>query len=110
MHAPMHASPFCGAAAMTLRSSSSHEEGVIRDWSINTKHLSGDAEGNVRKLHGVLSTNAGYQHHLELDGPHPPVCLRVTKPVERHNRELASSRPRSTLTAASRTPRSRDPW
>jgi len=26
---------------------------VIRDWSINTTHFSGDAEGNVRKLHGV---------------------------------------------------------
>jgi len=38
---------------MILRSSSSHEEGVIRDWSINTKHFSGDAAGNVKKLHGV---------------------------------------------------------
>ncbi len=37
---------------MILRSSSSHEEGVIRDWSINTKHFSGDADGNVKKLHG----------------------------------------------------------
>jgi glutamate synthase (NADPH/NADH) small chain len=38
---------------MILRTSSSHEEGVIRDWSINTKRFSGDAQGNVRKLHGV---------------------------------------------------------
>jgi len=38
---------------MILRSSSSHEEGVQRDWSVNTKALSGDADGNVRKLHGV---------------------------------------------------------
>ena len=38
---------------MILRSSSSHEEGVIRDWSINTKKFSGDADGNVKKLHGV---------------------------------------------------------
>jgi glutamate synthase (NADPH/NADH) small chain len=38
---------------MILRTSSSHEEGVIRDWSINTKRFSGDASGNVRKLHGV---------------------------------------------------------
>src|SRR5881398_1578551 len=38
---------------MILRSSSSHEEGVIRDWSINTKCFSGDAHGNVKKLHGV---------------------------------------------------------
>jgi glutamate synthase (NADPH/NADH) small chain len=38
---------------MTLRSSSSHEEGVARDWSINTKHFSGDEHGNVKKLHAV---------------------------------------------------------
>jgi glutamate synthase (NADPH/NADH) small chain len=38
---------------MILRTSSSHEEGVIRDWSINTNHFSGDERGNVKKLHGV---------------------------------------------------------
>jgi glutamate synthase (NADPH/NADH) small chain len=38
---------------MVLRSSSSHEEGVQRDWSISTKSFSGDAAGNVRMLHGV---------------------------------------------------------
>jgi glutamate synthase (NADPH/NADH) small chain len=38
---------------MILRTSSSHEEGVIRDFSINTKRFSGDEKGNVRKLHGV---------------------------------------------------------
>jgi glutamate synthase (NADPH) small chain len=38
---------------MILRTSSSHEEGVTRDWSINTTRFSGDADGNVRKLHGV---------------------------------------------------------
>ncbi len=38
---------------MILRSSSSHEEGVQRDWSVNTKAFSGDAAGNVRKLHGI---------------------------------------------------------
>ncbi len=37
---------------MILRSSSSHEEGVIRDWSINTRHFSGE-NGEVRKLHGI---------------------------------------------------------
>jgi glutamate synthase (NADPH/NADH) small chain len=37
---------------MILRTSSSHEEGVIRDWSINTKKFSG-ANGQVQKLHGV---------------------------------------------------------
>ncbi len=38
---------------MILRTSSSHEEGVKRDWSINTKSFSGDADGNVKKLHAV---------------------------------------------------------
>lgn len=38
---------------MVLRTSSSHEEGVIRDWSVNTKFFSGDEHGNVKKLHGV---------------------------------------------------------
>ncbi len=38
---------------MILRSSSSHEEGVTRDWSINTKSFSGDAHGHVKKLHAV---------------------------------------------------------
>jgi len=38
---------------MILRTSSSHEEGVQRDWSINTKRFSGDEHGNVKKLHGV---------------------------------------------------------
>jgi len=37
---------------MILRTSSSHEEGVIRDWSINTRHFSGNG-GRVEKLHGV---------------------------------------------------------
>jgi len=38
---------------MILRTSSSHEEGVIRDWSVNTKRFTGDGAGNVRKLHGM---------------------------------------------------------
>ena len=38
---------------MTLRTSSSHEEGVAREWSINTKRFSGDEHGNVKKLHAV---------------------------------------------------------
>jgi len=37
---------------MILRTSSSHEEGVMRDWSINTKRFSGE-DGVVKKLHGV---------------------------------------------------------
>ena len=38
---------------MIMRSSSSHEEGAERDWSINTVRFSGDEEGNLKKLHGV---------------------------------------------------------
>jgi glutamate synthase (NADPH/NADH) small chain len=38
---------------MTMRSSSSHEEGVVREFSVNTVRFSGDAKGNVKKLHGV---------------------------------------------------------
>jgi glutamate synthase (NADPH/NADH) small chain len=38
---------------MILRTSSSHEEGVVRDFSINTKAFVGDAEGRVRALRGI---------------------------------------------------------
>jgi len=38
---------------MILRTSTSHEEGVVRDFSINTKEFLGDARGNVRALRGV---------------------------------------------------------
>jgi glutamate synthase (NADPH) small chain len=37
---------------MILRTSTSHEEGVTRDWSINTKYFSGE-NGVVKKLHGI---------------------------------------------------------
>src|SRR5262249_7739039 len=38
---------------MMLREESSHEEGGVRGWSMNTTHFTGDSEGNVKKLHGV---------------------------------------------------------
>lgn len=38
---------------MILRTASAHEEGVVRDWSINTKRFSGDQHGNLKKLHAV---------------------------------------------------------
>lgn len=38
---------------MKMRTSSSQEEGGQRDWAILTKRFSGDAEGNVTRLHGV---------------------------------------------------------
>ena len=37
---------------MTLRTSSSHEEGGVRDYNILTKKFSGE-EGKLGKLHGV---------------------------------------------------------
>jgi glutamate synthase (NADPH) small chain len=33
-----------------LRTSSSHEEGAARDWSVTTKRFEGDGKGNVRAL------------------------------------------------------------
>ena len=38
---------------MQLRIESAHEEGGMRDWSVSTLRFSGDAAGNVKKLHGV---------------------------------------------------------
>jgi glutamate synthase (NADPH/NADH) small chain len=38
---------------MILRTSSSHEEGVVRDFSINTKAFLGDGKGNVRAMRCV---------------------------------------------------------
>jgi glutamate synthase (NADPH/NADH) small chain len=38
---------------MQLRTESSHEEGGIRDWSVNTVKFTGDAQGNVKQLHAV---------------------------------------------------------
>jgi glutamate synthase (NADPH/NADH) small chain len=42
-----------------LRTSSSHEEGCERDWSIMTKELVGDAQGRVQKLRAVRVELAG---------------------------------------------------
>jgi glutamate synthase (NADPH/NADH) small chain len=41
---------------MVLRTSSSQEEGVERDYSINTEKLVGSADGQVTALHGVRLT------------------------------------------------------
>ena len=38
---------------MQLRVESSHEEGGVRDWSVNTVRFTGDAEGNVKQLHAA---------------------------------------------------------
>jgi len=38
---------------MQLRTESSHEEGGVRDWSINSIKFTGDENGNVKQLHAV---------------------------------------------------------
>jgi glutamate synthase (NADPH/NADH) small chain len=38
---------------LQLRTESAHEEGGIREWSVNSVRFTGDAEGKVKQLHGV---------------------------------------------------------
>ena len=38
---------------LQLRTESAHEEGGIRDWTINSVRFEGDAEGHLKKLHAV---------------------------------------------------------
>jgi glutamate synthase (NADPH/NADH) small chain len=38
---------------MQLRTEGAHEEGGKREWSIATVKFTGDANGNVRQLHGI---------------------------------------------------------
>jgi glutamate synthase (NADPH) small chain len=38
---------------LQLRVEAAHEEGGFREWSVMTSHLSGDADGHVRRLHCV---------------------------------------------------------
>ncbi|MFZ1085147.1 MAG: glutamate synthase subunit beta [Terracidiphilus sp.] len=38
---------------LQLRTESAHEEGGIRDWSINSVKFTGDENGNVKQLHAV---------------------------------------------------------
>jgi glutamate synthase (NADPH/NADH) small chain len=59
---------------LQLRVESSHEEGGMRDWSINTVKFSGDENGNVKKLHAVrvgpppkFEPMAGTEYELDAD-------------------------------------------
>jgi glutamate synthase (NADPH) small chain len=38
---------------LQLRTESAHEEGGKREWSVNSIRFTGDADGNVQKLHGL---------------------------------------------------------
>jgi glutamate synthase (NADPH/NADH) small chain len=59
---------------LQLRVESSHEEGGLRDWSVSTVKFSGDAKGNVKKLHGVrvgappkFAPEKGTEFELDVD-------------------------------------------
>ncbi len=51
---------------MKMRTSSSHEEGADREWSINTKKFIGDENGNVT---GVLATRCEFKDGKIVDVP-----------------------------------------
>ena len=38
---------------LQLRTESSHEEGGLREWAVATVKFEGDAQGNVKRLHGI---------------------------------------------------------
>jgi len=59
---------------MQLRTESSHEEGGMRDWSINSVLFTGDENGNVKQLHAVrvgappkFEALAGTEFTLDVD-------------------------------------------
>lgn len=59
---------------LQLRVEAAHEEGGLREWNVLTTHFSGDADGNVKKLHCVrvgpkpaLERIAGSEFYLEAD-------------------------------------------
>jgi glutamate synthase (NADPH/NADH) small chain len=51
--AERHASTPWPLWPLQLRTESAHEEGGTRDWAANTTKFTGDANGNVKELHGV---------------------------------------------------------
>jgi glutamate synthase (NADPH/NADH) small chain len=59
---------------LQLRTESSHEEGGIRDWGINSVSFSGDEQGRVKQLHAVrvgpppnFTAIAGSEFTLDVD-------------------------------------------
>jgi glutamate synthase (NADPH/NADH) small chain len=59
---------------LQLRVEAAHEEGGVREWSVLTTHFSGDANGNVKKLHCVrvgpkpgLERMPGSEFYLDAD-------------------------------------------
>jgi glutamate synthase (NADPH/NADH) small chain len=59
---------------LQLRTETSHEEGGLRDWGVNSVQFTGDENGNVQQLHGVrvgpppkFEAIAGSEFMLEVD-------------------------------------------
>jgi glutamate synthase (NADPH/NADH) small chain len=59
---------------LQLRTESSHEEGGIRDWAINSVNFTGDENGNVKQLHAIrvgpppnFVAQAGSEFTLDVD-------------------------------------------
>jgi glutamate synthase (NADPH/NADH) small chain len=59
---------------LQLRIESSHEEGGLRDWAVNTVKFTGDENGNVKKLHAIrvgpppkFEAVAGTEFELDAD-------------------------------------------
>jgi len=59
---------------LQLRTESSHEEGGVRDWSVNSMKFTGDENGNVKQLHLVrvgpppsFEAIAGSEYTLDVD-------------------------------------------
>ena len=59
---------------LMLRTEGAHEEGGIRDWSLNTLRFTGDEQGNVKQMHLVrvgpppkFEAVAGSEHTLDVD-------------------------------------------
>jgi glutamate synthase (NADPH/NADH) small chain len=59
---------------LQLRTETSHEEGGIRDWGVNSVKFTGDAEGNLKQLHAVrvgppptFTPVAGSEFTLDVD-------------------------------------------
>jgi glutamate synthase (NADPH/NADH) small chain len=59
---------------LMLRQESSHEEGGVRDWAVATTKFTGDAQGNVKQLHGIhvgappkFEQQAGSEFTMDVD-------------------------------------------
>ena len=83
---------------LQLRTESSHEEGGIRDWAINSVKFTGDDDGNVKQLHAVrvgpppkFEAHAGHRIYARRRSGSARHGLPRSRP-QRHDR---AARPRS---------------